>query len=163
MKITPQVEPETTKPEQIVSLQVTLQDAETISHVQGIVHAKMQNEPYWGDIVLDVLQSYDDRGKGLSDWWIYSRFLATFGAWKDGISCTALSCWTASDKLDELLTAWEALATFEGWGWFKRLRYRKIQRRAFLDLLTLLSALKWSHEHWCDVHDFVKYSKARRG
>jgi hypothetical protein len=162
MQLLPQPEPDPATPEKTVTFDMPERDAETIAAIRAIVSAKMQDEPYWGHVVLDVLQSYNDRGKGLSDWWIYSRFLATFGAFENGCACTALSCWKASSALDELLLASEALRAFESWGWFKQLRYRRIQRQAHRDLLTLLSTLNCNHANWCDEHEWLKYSNAKK-
>ena len=132
-------------------------DLQTINVIKALVTARMKDEPYWGDIVLDVLTSYCDRGKQLKDWWIYTRFLAAFGGLEYGVQATIASCWKASDTLDELCKAWQALATFEGWNWLKRLRFRKVQRRAYLDLLALLYTLNANQERWNDWHEWLKY------
>jgi hypothetical protein len=132
-------------------------DFEAVAIIKSIVSERMQDEPYWGDVVLDVLTSYCDRGKQLKDWWIYAHFLATFGGLERGVEQTITSSWRALDTLDELCKAWKALSGFEGFGWLKRLRLRKVKRQAYLDLLNLLGTLTANQQQWNDWHQWLRY------
>jgi hypothetical protein len=143
--------------EPFVLVRMSETDLQAINLIKAIVTARMKDEPYWGAVVLDVLTSYCDRAKQLKDWWIYARFLAAFGGLERGVEQTIVSTWKASDTLDELCKAWQALATFEGWNWLKRLRFRKVQRTAYLDLLALLGTLSANQERWNDWHAWLKY------
>lgn len=135
-------------------------DVATIEAIHEIVCTRMNDEPYWGDIVLDVLRSYNDRGKRLPDWWVWTRFYATFGYNGPGVS---YNTWLASDTLDHLLTASRAFAAYEAGSWFKRWRQRRIYRIAQKTFNVLLAQLVRNEASWCDRHDFLKYKNSLNG
>ena len=163
MNLLPQVEPETTTPEQTVAVEMTLQDAETISHIRLIVHDKMQDEPYWGQVVLELLTTYTDRGKSLPDWWVWSRFLSTFGTLVEENHVVRCNMWMASDTLDQLLQCHEALELYRSWSWRKRWQNRRLYREANRNFDQMLRRLRQNDEHWCDRHDFMRYKAKLHG
>ena len=165
MKLVPQVEPDTSAPEPTVDLVVTIRDAETMLAIRAIVASKMQDEPYWGEVVLELLTSYADRSKHLTDWWVWTRFLATFGTvrHKRGNQDEVYNTWLASDRLDALVQCHQALMLYRTWPLWKRIWKRSLYRKACADFDVMVLIIANNDASWCDRNDFLRYKASVHG
>lgn len=155
LELVPQSEP---PPDTLRTVLLSERDAEAMASVRAIVSTRsMAKEPHWGDVVIPLLIAYNNRGKTLPDWWIYSRFVSTFGTDTRGRMSAGYDHWVASDRLDELLKAGDALYAYSQFGWLKRLWYWRTARKARADLMWLLVGLRCAEHLWIDRTDFLRF------
>ena len=134
-------------------------DREAIESIKLLVDVLRIDEQHWTQIVCGVLLAYVERKNGLPEWWVWTRFAATFGTKPTG----GYDTWAASDLLDEMLGCLNALEHYRRSNWWQRWRARKVQRTVYRKLLRLGVILNANASRWWDRHDFVKYQKQARG
>lgn len=133
-------------------------DREQIESIKLLVDVLRIDDEHWAAIVCGVLLAYVERRNGLPEWWVWTRFAATFG--RNG---NAYDTWLASDNLMNLLVCFQALQQFETENWWKRWRARRLQKKVYRKLLSIGATLNHNALAWCDRYDFEKYQRQARG
>jgi len=136
-----------------------LQQADDFKELIGLINQLNMKEEDWHTIVLDILRAYVTRSKWLSDWWVWTRFYATFGRLTP--DAERYDTWKASNSLDALLRCHMGLELYRSRNWLWRLFNRKLYRQAMKEQRAMLDTLLANELAWCDRKDFANFRNAK--